>query len=649
MKKPIIILLLLTLSAGCSSITKPGNHGSPLSALSSVHPLSSSQTPNDPLYGQQGYLSTANIPQAWQVTHGSNSQKIALITMGGVNKNHEDLSSRVDIKRAASSSFANNGAADPEAGIIGAATNNGKGIAGVNWNSQLLSYNIGKKITTTAYRLPNGVPVNNPETFVGLDKSAVGPAVNQAVNAGAKTILLPIIWMKKSYIPNVTLDSLEIYPSFKVKAPSLMLVINDIKNIIQSITASNKASSSFKSAENAVIHAYDQGSVVVTMPSAYHGQITGFPGDLSSDHIVFTVGSSNLSARPFQFSGTPEADNISSGPEDINLIAPGVNMETTLAGNHAYGKVSGTGTSAALAAGVISLMQSVQGDLTPDDIRHVLQKTAAPVGGGGYHKKSGYGLIDAGAALEYVKNHNIKHGTLTSGKVEQYASNKKTTLFKGTPWSTLPPGVYIATKLDKVTFTIPLVPSSSNDLWVDLKGTYGWSTADPNDQGKYAHVKLYDDHATVTTYIYDLYGIDGGKVGWYPTSPDNIQLHYSYVGEKPHPLGVTINGPVTLSSGQVATWTADVSNSRGTNSYQWYRKNAAGDPWQQVNITTASYQTYFDNTTSGGINPGLKVKVISGSQTATATLSLFVQSSNCNGATTMTAGISPDNITPCTN
>jgi hypothetical protein len=39
----------------------------------------------------------------------------------------------------------------------------------------------------------------------------------------------------------------------------------------------------------------------------------------------------------------------------------------------------------------------------------VLQKTAAPVGGGSYNDKTGCGAIDAGAAMDYVKNPNVKH------------------------------------------------------------------------------------------------------------------------------------------------------------------------------------------------------------------------------------------------
>lgn len=195
MRQLTIITLLLVTFAGCnSSLTSNRSTGGVLFSQQGALNTFSSITPNDPLYSQQGYLSAVNVPQAWQITNGSVSQAIAVISGGGVNINHEDLQARVTIKRAASSPFANNGAANAVAGIIGAATNNGKGIAGVNWAAPVLSYNIAKKTTKTVYKLPpNGIPVT--KTFLDLNEGAVAPAINNAVNAGAKTIYLPLNWL----------------------------------------------------------------------------------------------------------------------------------------------------------------------------------------------------------------------------------------------------------------------------------------------------------------------------------------------------------------------------------------------------------------------------------------------------------------------
>ena len=63
-------ILLLLAFVGCSSsvTNNPDDSQHSLSALSSQNLLTSTQTPNDPLYSQQSYLNTTNVPQAWQVT-----------------------------------------------------------------------------------------------------------------------------------------------------------------------------------------------------------------------------------------------------------------------------------------------------------------------------------------------------------------------------------------------------------------------------------------------------------------------------------------------------------------------------------------------------------------------------------------------------
>ena len=50
-------------------------------------------TPNDPKYtdGSQWYLNTIQAPNAWGITTGNPSIKIAIIEGGGVEQTHEDL------------------------------------------------------------------------------------------------------------------------------------------------------------------------------------------------------------------------------------------------------------------------------------------------------------------------------------------------------------------------------------------------------------------------------------------------------------------------------------------------------------------------------------------------------------------------------
>jgi subtilisin family serine protease len=98
--------------------------------------------PNDPRFAtEQQYLVPLRLPSAWDVTRGSTAVKIAILDTG-VDLDHPDLASRV----VAGRDFVNDDAVaqDDEghgtlvAGIAGAATNNGIGIAGAAWNASIM-------------------------------------------------------------------------------------------------------------------------------------------------------------------------------------------------------------------------------------------------------------------------------------------------------------------------------------------------------------------------------------------------------------------------------------------------------------------------------------------------------------------------------
>ena len=103
---------------------------------------SSDVVPNDPLYGQQSHLTQIEANRAWIVARGGSPRVVVAIIDTGVDRDHPDLASRL----LPGTDFAE-GDGNPEdtcghgthvAGIVGAATNNGKLVAGVNWNAALL-------------------------------------------------------------------------------------------------------------------------------------------------------------------------------------------------------------------------------------------------------------------------------------------------------------------------------------------------------------------------------------------------------------------------------------------------------------------------------------------------------------------------------
>lgn len=113
---------------------------------------------NDPLYTAQWALKTINIDKAWEISNKTNNVIVGVID-SGIDYNHEDLNSNQVIKGG---NFVTNddsrvygkdgdpmdifGHGTAIAGIIGATTNNNKGIAGVFGlakNTQLLAIKAG--------------------------------------------------------------------------------------------------------------------------------------------------------------------------------------------------------------------------------------------------------------------------------------------------------------------------------------------------------------------------------------------------------------------------------------------------------------------------------------------------------------------------
>lgn len=119
--------------------------------------------PNDPLYGQQEALHLIGTTEAWDITEGSESMVIAIVD-NGVDQSHEDIKPNLHINTAEipgnridddgngfvddyngynlvwmedgtdpgnTTNNGSNGHGTNVAGIVGAATNNGLGIAGV--------------------------------------------------------------------------------------------------------------------------------------------------------------------------------------------------------------------------------------------------------------------------------------------------------------------------------------------------------------------------------------------------------------------------------------------------------------------------------------------------------------------------------------
>jgi subtilisin family serine protease len=98
---------------------------------------------------------------------------------------------------------------------------------------------------------------------------------------------------------------------------------------------------------------------------------------------------------------TDENDHVSSFSSRgafVDFVAPGENILTLGTGDR-YGRWSGTSLSSPLAASAAALMLAVNPRLAAGQVIRLLRRTAVDLGVAGFDEESGYGRINAGAAV----------------------------------------------------------------------------------------------------------------------------------------------------------------------------------------------------------------------------------------------------------
>ena len=368
-------------------------------------------TPNDPLYSTEQWnlkssstvVGGANLPLAWQRTTGSYSVVVAVVD-GGIRPGHPDLAARVvpGYDFVSSDTFlaagfppnwvsADGGGRDSDAtdpgnyidaallslipygtgltvrssswhgthvaGTIGAASNNGLGVTGVDWSARLLPVRV----------LGRGGVGSTSDILDGIAWAAGLPVPGAPANPTPARII------NVSIAGSGTCDS------------AMQAVISQVQ-LVGAV----------------VIAATGNESTVVGKPANCSGVIAVTAHARDGDNADYA----NVGAQTTISAPGGGCNSLSTGCVDVTSTA---NTGTTVPLTEGYKAMRGTSMAAPHVSGVISLMLSLSPSLSATEIRSVLQSTARPHPLGSWCVTYGIGmcgsgLLDANAALVHVAN-----------------------------------------------------------------------------------------------------------------------------------------------------------------------------------------------------------------------------------------------------
>lgn len=301
--------------------------------------------------GQSGGAPNADInaPEAWEIATGDPNIVIAVLDTG-VDLNHPDLVNNLvpgydfldgdDSPAAVPGSHQHAAHGTACAGVVAAEGNNGMGVVGVTWNCKIMPVRIGLSWSVAP--------------------AVAATAIRWAASNGAD--VLSCSW--------VSTDS---------------PIIN---SAIAEVTGPGGVGRD------------GRGCIVVFSAGNDNAPITGFKG--RSD--VIAVGATDDHDQRLSFSNY--------GP-GLDLVAPagdGGNLwiaTTDITGTAGYTTTDYTGfshTSSAcpIVAGIAALILSVEPELTNEEVRHFLTRSAKDLGDPGRDDYYGWGRVDARAALDMV-------------------------------------------------------------------------------------------------------------------------------------------------------------------------------------------------------------------------------------------------------
>jgi len=268
------------------------------------------------------------------------------------------------------------------------------------------------------------------------------------------------------------------------------------------------------------------------------------------------------------------------GPH-ISVVAPGNGIPyTRVGGGASTATFSGTSAAAPLVAGLAGLLFSeaqAQGKtLHPWDVRQIIQLTAHDINTAGWDQYTGWGVIDASAALGLLRSPNkLAFGSAGPATTSCTALSS---MFTMTWWGSFTTGQAKRCEVRRaVTFASQY--QSIPKVWGRPIIGGGITISNPNSQVNWTGVvpgSVTTTGATLVTYTYQWYS--GSGYIWYPAAPSDLSFAYGVVGDEvPFSVGASAPGVVTVKAtydltgfgNYPASWAWDRSDDAGGSYYGW--------------------------------------------------------------------------------
>ncbi len=334
------------------------------------------RVPNDSFYDYQWHYKLINVPQAWDATLGSSNVIVAVVD-SGVLLNHPDLRTELVsgydfISNTTTAKDGNGIDSNPDdpgnkegrtgtsnfhgthvAGTIGAATNNGVGVAGVGWLTRIMPLRVlGRGGSGSEYDAEQAI-----RFAAGLNNdSGTVPA-------------------QRADIINLSLGGSSISTGFST----------------------------------AIAQARAQGVVIVAAAGNDGSSTPTYPASLDGVISVSAVGISKKLAYYSNYGtgidvAAPGGDKTTAdldGDGRADLVASTFGDDSSNSIEFTYYYQQGTSMAAPHVSGVIALMKAVNPNLTPDDIDSLISsgRITDDIGSSGRDNQFGYGLINAYKAV----------------------------------------------------------------------------------------------------------------------------------------------------------------------------------------------------------------------------------------------------------